>query len=165
MPEFRAIIKFSELHICLYDHWPVEMYIMRLVIITSICQRNRDRRESVKITYAWSGICSHIWIVFRWKWVRRERCCLEPGGDWTCVLIDDFSSFSVVEIGVEDNVCDRGGDERDCVVISDWSIGCVFSIEDEETSISSSTSGTANIFLNDSCLIQNDMIVLRQLIL
>ena len=59
------------------------------------------------------------------------------GGGGTGDLIGFFSTFSIEGSG--------GGDEKDCFVTSGDVIDCLVSAG-VETSISSSTSGTANIF-------------------
>lgn len=131
-------------------------------------------------TYTRSTIWSQTWIVLRWKRLSRERCCLEAvatggwddddggggaGGD-TSDFISTFSSVSVVATTSDDAT---GGDDDDddgkvASLFTSGSVdGCIFSAEDE-TSTLSSASGTANISMNNLSAIQNNMILLRHLI-
>jgi hypothetical protein len=79
------------------------------------------------------------------------------GGGGTCGLIGFFSAFST-------EVAEGGGDDgRDSFFASGSVIGFV-AFTAVETWMSSSTSGTANIFFDSRYFIQNDMILFTRLI-
>jgi hypothetical protein len=82
------------------------------------------------------------------------------GGGGTCILVEFLSTFSTEErTGASDD-----DDGRDSFVASGCVIGFV-AFTGVETSISSSTSGTANIFFDSRYFIRNDMILFTRLIL
>jgi len=82
------------------------------------------------------------------------------GGGGIDILVGFFSTFSTESTGG----CGGGGDGRDSFVASSGVIGFLPSFG-VEASISSSTSGTANIFFDSRYFIQNDMILFTRLIL
>jgi hypothetical protein len=84
------------------------------------------------------------------------------GGGGTCILVEFLSTFSTEEEGTG---ASDGDDGRDSFVASGCVIGFV-PFTGVETSILSSTSGTANIFFFDSrYFIRIDMILFTRLIL
>jgi hypothetical protein len=84
------------------------------------------------------------------------------GGGGTCILVKFLSTFSTLGIEEEGG---GGSDDNgtDSFLTSGCGIGFV-AFTGVETSISSSTSGTANIFLGGRYFIQNDMILFTRLI-
>lgn len=128
--------------------------------------KKKKVKTEKKNTYTRSTIWSHTCIVFLWKRLRRERCCLEDtggtvggGGGGTCILLEFFSIFSTEGTGGG-----AGDDGRGSFAASSCVIGFVAAFVGVEMSVSSSTSGTTNIYLDSHYFIQNDMILFTRLI-